>query len=230
MLWFTSPSSSFFKATKEERREAIERLIEQGSLRSGYYLLLILATLIVTPGIFLGEVSVVIGGMILAPLIIPMLSLSLSLVAGNIKGSLRSIRILLYSLLITIGTSAAFTAVVEVAYEDLAMYRHEINPTIYVFIAFCSGVAGAFAWVKENLAPAIAGVATSVALLPPLCLAGIGIALGDTGLVERSLIIFTANILGITMAAFLVFTILGFLKSGKEEEKIIENAEKESVA
>ena len=64
---------SLLKASKKEQYEAITTLISQGTLGSGYYLFLILATLIVTPGLLLDNVSVIIGGMILAPLLIPML-------------------------------------------------------------------------------------------------------------------------------------------------------------
>jgi len=134
---------------------------------------------------------------------------------------LRSVGILFFSLLIVLFTSALLTFVLKQAYDVTLWYPNGISPGIYIFIAFCSGVAGAFAWVKEDLAPAIAGVATAVALLPPLCIAGIGLALWEISLLRDSLIVFGANLLGITMAAFLVFWILGFLNSSKLEEKIL---------
>jgi uncharacterized membrane protein len=77
--------------------------------------------------------------------------------------------------------------------------------------------------VKKNLAPTIAGVAIAVSLLPPLCAAGIGIALGQYVLVKNSLVLFGANFIGICMAAFLVFWILGFLDAGKAEEKAFDH-------
>ena len=221
MLWLGHQKTAFFQATKQEQEEAINRLISQGTMRSGYYLLLLLATLIVTPGLFLNNFSVVIGGMLLAPLLIPLLSLSLSLVTGNVHGCLRSVTILSFSVLIAVTTSALLTFVLKHAYDVTLWYPDGISPGIYIFIAFCSGVAGAFAWVKEDLAPAIAGVATAVALLPPLCIAGIGLALWEVPLLRDSLVIFGANLLGIIVAAFLVFWVLGFLNSAKLEEKII---------
>lgn len=227
MFWFSEKKTSFFEATKKEQVDTIERLIEQGTMRNGYYLLLVLSALIVTPGLFLDNVSVVIGGMILAPLLVPLLSLSLSLVTGNLKGTMRSLRILLMSILIALLTSAVVTLVLSNTYSDVTWFPRVIRPGVYIFIAFCSGVAGAFAWVKEDLAPAIAGVATAVALLPPLCASGIGLALGDFLLLKNSLIIFTANLLGITMAAFMVFWILGFLNTGKLEEKVIDRTDGE---
>ena len=224
MLWFQR-KTSFFQASKQEQEDSINRLISQGTSQSGYYLLLLLATLIVTPGIFADNVAIVIGGMILAPLLIPLLSLSLSLVTGNTKGILRSIRILGISIFMVLATSAFMTFALDQLYENITWYAQTITPGIYIFIAFCAGIAGALAWVKEDIAPAIAGVATSVALLPPLCIAGIGLAMQDIVLFKDSFIVFAANLLGITMAAFLVFWILGFLHFGKVEQKIIEKTE-----
>jgi uncharacterized hydrophobic protein (TIGR00271 family) len=186
--------------------------------------MLFIATLIVTPGLLLNNVAVIIGGMILAPFIVPILSLSLALVSGNVKGMLRSLKILLFSVLITLLTSALLTLVLSQAYNVVSWIPDQITPGIYIFIAFCSGIAGAFAFVKKNLAQAIAGVAVTVSLLPPVCAAGIGLALGQYALTKNSLILLGANFLGMCIAAFIVFWVLGFLDSGKVEEKAINKA------
>jgi len=225
MISFFSRSDSLLKASRKERHESIEKLISMGTIQSGYYMFLVLAILIVTPGLLLDNVSVIIGGMILAPLLIPILSLSLSLVSGSVQGVLRSVKILFLSILITIAVSGVFTLVLSRAYNVVSWIPDTISPGIYVFIAFCSGIAGAFALVKDELAPSAAGVAVAVSLLPPLCAAGIGLALGEYLLVRNSLTLFAANVVGICMAAFIVFWVLGFLNTKKEEEKVIKKKE-----
>ncbi|MBU0459025.1 TIGR00341 family protein [Patescibacteria group bacterium] len=225
---FHHRESSLLEATRKERQEAIENLISQGTLRSGYYLMLMLATLIVTPGLLLDNVSIIIGGMILAPLIVPILSLSLALVSGNVRGMVRSVGILTLSILLVFTTSLIMTVVLSQTYtEPTHFISDQIRPGIFVFIAFCSGIAGAFSFVKKNLSQAIAGVAVSVSLLPPICAAGIGMALKKYSLMNNSLILLGANFVGICMAAFIVFWILGFLDSGRAEEKAIEKEGKE---
>ena len=209
-------------ASKREQHNAVVHLVEQGTLGSGYYMLLILAALIVTPGLLIDNVSVIIGGMILAPLMIPLLSISLALVAGSLVGFLRSVKILVISIVITLATSAFMTVILSRAYNVVNWIPEQISPGIYIFIAFCSGTAGAFAWVKKDLSASIAGVAVAVSLLPPLCAAGIGMALGELSLVRNSLVLFAANLVGICMAAFIVFWVLGFLDAAKMEEKEIE--------
>lgn len=223
---FKSQRESILVVSRKEQKEAIESLIEQGSMANGYYLMLVLATLIITPGLLLESVAVIIGGMILAPLMIPLLSISLSLVSGSIHGLVRSIRILIFSIIITIGTSALVTVILSQSYSDVITWiPEEISPGLYIFIAFCSGVAGSFAWVKKNLSSSSAGVAIAVSLLPPLCAAGVGMAQNEFLLVRNSLVLFVANLIGICMAGFLVFWLLGFLDAGKTEEKVIEKTE-----
>ena len=180
---------TILQASRKERHDAIERLIEQGELGSGYYLLLMLATLIITPGLLINNASVVIGGMILAPLMVPLLSLSMSLVSGSIHGLLRSVRILVVSVGLTLVTSFIITLILSrnPSYDVVDWIPAEISPGLYIFIAFCSGVAGAFAWVKKDISSSFAGVAMAVSLLPPLCAAGSGMALQDSGLVRISI-------------------------------------------
>ena len=224
--FFSNNRDSILVASRKEQQEAIESLIEQGRWGSGYYLTLMVATLIVTPGLLIDSVAVIIGGMILAPLMIPLLSISLSLVSGSLHGLMRSLRILTISMLLTMGTSAVITVILSQAYADVVTWIPEqISPGIYIFIAFASGVAGAFAWVKKNLSSSTAGVAIAVSLLPPLCAAGIGLAQGHFDLVQNSLILFAANLVGICMAGFIVFWILGFIHAGKTEDKVIEKTE-----
>ena len=221
MFSFFNKDPSLLEASRKERHDAIDRLISQGTFHSGYYLLLLLATLIVTPGLLLDNVAVIIGGMILAPLLIPLLSISLSLVSGNTAGFIRSMKILMISIVITIGTSAILTTILAEAGLVVNWIPDRINTGVYIFIAFCSGVAAAFAWVKENLSSSVAGVAVAVSLLPPLCAVGVGLALRQPILMKNSSILFLANLVGICMAGFLVFWILGFIDSGHEEEKAL---------
>jgi uncharacterized hydrophobic protein (TIGR00271 family) len=225
MFSFFHKDPSLLEASRKERVDAIERLISQGTFHSGYYLLLLLATLIVTPGLLLDNVAVIIGGMILAPLLIPLLSISLSLVSGNTAGFVRSMKILIISIVLTIATSAILTMILAEAGLVVNWIPDRINTGVYIFIAFCSGVAAAFAWVKENLSSSVAGVAVAVSLLPPLCAVGVGLALWQPLLMQNSAVLFLANLVGICMAGFLVFWILGFIDARGEEERAIKKVE-----
>lgn len=223
MLWPFNKQVTIFSATNDEQQEAIERLVSQGTFKSGYYLFLLLATFIVTPGLILNNVAVIIGGMVLAPLMIPILSLSLSIVSRNPWGMLRALRILITSFLAVVVMSALVTYVMQQVDTPLYWIPDTISVDVYVFIAFCSGLAGAFSWVKEHVSPAFPGVAISVSLLPPLSAAGIALALGKYVLLQNSLLLFAANILGILLASFLVFLFLGLGGQADHENEAIED-------
>ncbi|WP_339704871.1 DUF389 domain-containing protein [Algoriphagus aquimarinus] len=77
-------------------------------------------------------------------------------------------------------------------------------------IAVASGIAGAYAYSKEEINKTLAGVAISVALVPPLAVAGIGIGWMDWGVFGGAMLLLGTNLAGIVMAASLTFLLLGF--------------------
>lgn len=222
MHLFLRRSDSLLTASKGERSEAIEKLIAATSISGSYYLLLTLSVLIVTPGLLLNNTAVIIGGMILAPLLAPILLLSLSLVTRSTKGILHSTMVLLFSIMEILAFSAALTWVISHSETEVRWIPDQPDTELYVLIACCSGIAAAFAWVKKDMAANIAGVAIAVSLLPPLCAAGIGLALLQMEMASDSAILFLANVAGIIAGAMIVFMMMGFLPARKIEEKVME--------
>ena len=74
-----------FSATKEERDTLCMSIINSSSPRVGFYLLLILSTFIVAAGLIKSNIVLVIGGMMVAPLLSPILSISLAITIFNTK-------------------------------------------------------------------------------------------------------------------------------------------------
>jgi len=77
-------------------------------------------------------------------------------------------------------------------------------------VALVSGTAGAYAQCRRNVSGAIAGVAISVALVPPLATAGIGTALGSVTIAVGALLLFITNLSAITAVGGLTFLLFGF--------------------
>lgn len=230
MLPFLQRDTALLETSRKEQHAAIEHLIGQSTARSGYYLFLALAAAIATPGLLHHAIAVIIGGMVLAPLMSPLLSLSLSIIATNVQGLFRSLRILLLSIVLVVVIAATITLVLKQADAMVSWIPEQIDVGTYAFIALCSGVAGAFAMVKERLAPVLPGIAMAVSLLPPLCSAGIALALQDMSLLRNSLLLFLANTAGICIGALVVFLLLQFAKSADVEERAVRKAEKEESA
>lgn len=222
------PEQSLTEANKDEIRETIRNLIQLSTNDYGYYLFLILSILITTAGLLLESVPVIIGGMIIAPVLIPLLSCGLAVLLLEMKGFVRSLAIIVLTGIIALILSSVMTMVTVITEPTTVMVSYGpdmIHPGLYLVIAFSSGIAGTFAFVKEHLSSSISGVAVSASLVPPLCAIGIGVALRDPSLVEGSFIILALNVLGIIGASALVFWILGFRSARKLEEKVVEEVE-----
>lgn len=226
--FFHESGQSLTEANKDEIRTAVKSLIRMSTNDYGYYLFLVLSILITTAGLLLESAPVIIGGMIIAPIITPLLSCGLALLLLEVRGLMRSIAIIVLSAVLAIFLSALmtmFTVITESATMMTQFTPTAIAPVLYVVIAFSSGIAGAYAFVKKHLSASFSGVAVSASLVPPLCSIGIGVARSDAALVERSVRIFLLNIGGIILAAALVFWILGFRTAKTLEKQEVEQVE-----
>lgn len=210
-----------FSATSGERKEVVKKLVTQSSFKGGYHLFLLISTLIVTMGLLINNGSVVIGGMVLAPLIVPILLLALGIVSMHPKSLLRAANTFFSSVGLVVGVACLTTLLVERVGIGHALVPATPRIELYVLIAFCSGIAGAFAWVKEDISTSLPGVAISVSLLPPLATVGIGLALDDRAMLTTAGTIFVANVAGILLASILVFLFFGLSGERKTEEKEI---------
>jgi len=103
----------------------------------------------------------------------------------------------------------------------LLPYRHvteqmalRMNPTLLdLAVAILAGIAGGYGYANSKVGESLAGVAIAVALIPPLCVAGIGLGWMDADMFWHALLLFFANIVGIAFAAGTVFYLLGFASS-----------------
>jgi len=76
---------------------------------------------------------------------------------------------------------------------------------IDLIIALAAGAAGAFAKTRREVADALPGVAIAVALVPPLSVIGIGLALASNTLAVGSTVIFITNLVGIIFSGLIIF-------------------------
>lgn len=225
-MWkpFSHATESVLQASDAERHDAIGKLVAGTTLRQGYYLLLTLSVIIVTLGLLVGNPPVVIGGMVIAPVLTPILLLAVSVVSRSMHGVRHALTVLALSVVLTLLLSGACTWILSHATLVPALVPSSVPPLLYVVIALCSGVVASLGWVKKELSATIAGIAISVSLLPPLCTAGIGFALGQTAAMEAALGVFAANVAGILGAAIVTFVLLGFARFGRVTDKSMEKA------
>ena len=210
---------------KLPRMQLYKKRIASSRPSLGYFVLLISSAVIATLGLISNSTAVVIGAMIVAPLMDPILSLAFSLVVSDGRLMRRSAVTVLVGVITVIGTAALISSLLDVTHLQSEIIGRTSPNLIDLAIAIAAAVAGSFSMTRENLSNSIAGVAIAVALVPPLCVAGIGLTLGNeviavfgrgtiAGLTnqvaEGSFLLFLANLIGIAVASLLVFLIQGY--------------------
>ena len=202
--------------TLERRAEVQVQLRDSCTPDFSFFLLVVLSAVIATLGLLTNSAAVIIGAMLVAPLMSPIIGIGLASLAGDARlfrdsgvalgrGALLAI---LMAILLTWGNRyLPFVTLQELPAEVLSRTRP--SPIDFT-IALAGGLAAAFALVMPSISAALPGVAIATALMPPLGVIGIGIAMGRWDVAGGALLLFLTNTVTIAFAGMLVFFALGF--------------------
>ncbi|MDJ0901808.1 MAG: DUF389 domain-containing protein [Xenococcus sp. MO_188.B8] len=196
---------------------------ERASIPSfGFYFMLSLSTIIATLGLLLNSAATIIGAMIIAPLMNPIITLSYALVASKPKLLKRSCLTLLSGIVVTIIISFFTTNYIGIRVVQSEIIAR-INPNLGdLVVGLAAGAAASFAYTRRSISTALPGVAIAVALVPPLSVVGIGLfvgekvtpaigmSIGGNILWDGALLLFLTNLVAIVFAASLVFLLQAY--------------------
>jgi uncharacterized hydrophobic protein (TIGR00271 family) len=193
---------------------------------AGYWLQLFIAGVLATLGLALDSTAVVIGAMLIAPLMRPIVELAMGLATGSTPLVFRTGIRAIASVALTVAASAAFTWLLPF-HEPTPELLGRTAPTILdLFVAAACALAGAYAVVissNNDVATTAAGTSIGISLVPPLCTAGYGISVGDADMAVGAALLFTANVTGIITVAGAVFVLIGFGQVDiREEERLLD--------
>ncbi len=210
-----------------DRREALaETLYFENPGRpaklTAWWVMLLLSVAIATFAIQQDSTAVVIGAMLIAPLMTPILGLAGALVNGwrHRAGS--------SSLLVALGVAGSIGLAYLIAswvpaltsFDSNTQIISRVSPTFLdMLIALCAGAAGAFATVNSRVASSIAGVAIAVALVPPLGVVGVSLEAQRWDDAVGSFVLFITNFVSIVLAAAAVFVLAGFAEGTRLRSK-----------
>lgn len=210
MAYFTKGLPLFRHASTQQYATLFANLREEGSVSSSFVVLLILATMIATLGLFINSGSVIIGAMLLAPLMQPIVSLSMGLLRQDQKLLQNAIKTISVGVSITLLTAMMIALLTPIERLGTEM-ASRLSPTLLdMFVAIASGIAAAYVKNNEKISSSLAGVAIAVALVPPLAVSGIGLGWGEWSMFMESLLLFTTNLIGIVLASAITFLIMGY--------------------
>lgn len=204
------PLPVVYHASTHEFKDLFTVLRENARASSPYLTLMVISTMLATFGLYANSTPVIIGAMILAPLMAPIISLSMGVLRQDRKLTLQSIRTIGHGLLL-----GYLAAILLTWLTPLQALNEEISARIRpnlldLGVAILSGVAGAYAHVREEVAKTLAGVAIAVALVPPLAVSGIGLGWGDWEVFLGALLLLMTNLAGIVLAGSVTFMLMGF--------------------
>lgn len=197
-------------AGTDEFKDLFLILKENAKTSEVYLTLMVLATLLAVTGLFANSAPVIIGAMILAPLMSPIISFSMGALRQDEQLIYESGRSLFFGVGLALACATVMTWLIPLwSINDQMAAR--LSPTLLdLGVAIISGIAGAYAYSRAEVAKSLAGVAIAVALVPPLAVAGIGIGWFDWAVFWGAFLLFLTNLAGIVLAAALTFMVLGF--------------------
>lgn len=200
----------FTCASEEDFKDLLVTLRNYARIKMNFLVMMLLSSLVASFGLFLNSAAVIIGAMILAPLMGPILSLAMALLRRDSKLLFESLKTIFSGILVAVTTSAFMALIVPIGRLTSEM-AGRIQPSLLdLGVAIAAGTAGAYANTQENITGSLPGVAIAVALVPPLCVAGIGLGWLNMDIFSGAMLLFLTNLIGIALASSLTFMALGF--------------------
>lgn len=175
---------------------------------SGFWALLILATVIAVSGIIADSTAAVIGAMIVAPLMTPILGTALSVVLAQRRLILANLAMVLAGAASVVAIAyllGLMTQTLLVADTNTQIAARVAPRLIDLVAALATGVVGAFAMVRSDISDALPGVAIAISLVPPLAVVGLTLESGAPDQALGALLLFGTNVTAIIATGTVVF-------------------------
>ncbi len=192
-----------------ERIDLFDRLQVGARWNIDFMMMMCLSTAIASLGLIQNSTAVVIGAMVVAPLMTPLIGAGLALVQGNTIFFRDSIKAMGFGIGAALLISLFLGFVVPMEQLTPELLARGAPTIIDLGVAFLSGAAAAYAVARPSLLGALAGVAIAAALVPPLATVGISLAEGVWEISEGAAILFATNLVAIILGAAFIYRRLG---------------------
>jgi uncharacterized hydrophobic protein (TIGR00271 family) len=200
----------FTHALEDDFKELFQLLRENARVTPDFVILMLASSLLAGFGLVLSSAAVIIGAMVLAPLMAPIVSLSMGILRRDTRLLRQSGRTIAIGVLLAL-SAAALLALITPLQRVTAEIDARLHPSLLdLAVAVISGIAAAYAHARESVIKSLPGVAIAVALVPPLAVAGIGLGWGDLRIFGGAALLFLTNLVGIAATAALTFLVLGY--------------------
>jgi len=172
--------------------------------------MLLCSIMIASIGLNMNSQAVIIGGMLISPLMSPILGIGLA-VGINDKEALRA-ALMHFLAAMAIAFAASF---IYFSLTPLKEFTQQISERtqpnfLDILIAIFGGIAGIISIARKDISTTLPGVAIATALMPPLCVAGYGVAIGDIGIATASFYLFFLNSFFVALTTYVIVRLMKF--------------------
>ncbi|NJL78119.1 MAG: DUF389 domain-containing protein [Richelia sp. RM2_1_2] len=193
-----------------ELKQLQDILQSESAVDSSYLILIFASCAIATFGLLSNSTAVIIGAMIIAPLMLPIRGLAYGALEGNVYLFRTASRAVSLGSAIAIGLAWIIGLLSGISsYGSEILARSQPN-LLDLGIAIVAGGISGYAKVQPKIENSLAGTAIAVALMPPLCVIGLGLAQADWSLSLGATLLYLTNLLGITLSCMVSFFINGY--------------------
>ncbi|BAS58339.1 MULTISPECIES: DUF389 domain-containing protein [Leptolyngbya] len=196
-------------------------LLDESTLSLHYLILIMGSCAIATFGLLSNSAAVIIGAMIIAPLMLPIRGIAFGALSGDLelfrKGAIAVIVGTLLALLMSL-LLGLMVGLPSYGSEVLARSR----PTLLdLGVAVVAGAISAYAKAEPRISGTLAGTAIAVALMPPVCTIGLGLAQTNSSLSLGATLLYLTNLLGIALSCALTFLLIGYAPFKRARKALI---------
>jgi uncharacterized hydrophobic protein (TIGR00271 family) len=180
-------------------------------------LLSIFGSILATFGLYLGNEYVLIGSMLVAPFMDPIVSMAVFLFVGKWEKFRRSVLSLFIIIAISLVCAASLWMVLSLG-NDVSQISTQMHFSIeYFYVGLVLGAVGMFLWMWPKSSNTSAGISIAISLIPPLADLGRSLVILDPELIRKDLLSFSGNFLALVAGA--MFALLFKFKILKKNKK-----------
>ncbi len=192
------------KRVRVSREELYETITDGTKLTSIFLITVALSTLVAAIGLVRGDVAIIIGAMVIAPLLGPNVAMALAVTLGDTPLLFKSMRTFTAGIALAMAIAVVFGLLIQVDPASPQLAARTSLGLSDILLASAAGVAGALAFTT-GLPAALIGVMVAVALLPPLVTAGLMLGAGRPDLAIRAAALFTTNVACVNFSGVVTF-------------------------
>lgn len=185
--------------------------------------LMICSALLASIGLDTNSTAVIIGAMLISPLMAPILGVGYSVGVQDREIFIHSIRNLAYATFFSLLTAVLYFLITPLGQPTSEILARTQPTLLDIGIAFFGGVAGIVSGSRKESTTALPGVAIATALMPPVCVAGFGLATGRWEIFGGAFYLFFINSAFIAFSTYLIvkllrFPITAYVEKGKQKK------------